>query len=795
MKKPELLAPAGGIPQLIAAVENGADAVYLGGDLFNARMNASNFSIDEIRRAVVFAHKRDVDIHVTMNTLLKDEELLPALEYAGKLYEAGVDALIVQDMGLVRLLRKYLPGMTLHMSTQCTASDVRTVRAAGDMGFSRVVLARELSLDEIREMCRQDVEIEVFVHGALCICYSGQCQLSRYFGTRSGNRGTCAQPCRLGYRTFCDDGKMNTGAPGHPLSPRDMCLVDHMAELINAGVTSFKIEGRMKSPEYVAQVVSVYRKYIDQVLAGGDGMVSPRDRMDLSQIFNRGRFTDAYLRGDSGKDLMSGTIPKNQGILIGNVAGRGKGDLVDISLKKEMDVVAQNGSRSGGRRVTWPLTTGDGVEIRSSHDRENKGEDNGAVSGGIISYCRLAGDLVRIGDIKDKRNSIRIGDPVYRTSSVLQMRELEESFRGKTLEEGKFQRKTDVELFVTEKDGMLKLAAEHQRGNRAEAEAGPFENSREGGPDLRARGEKAFSKTGGTPYNIRKIHWLAGENYDISMSRLNALRREVLERLDETFIQDRPAMMDTGLREPELSGDESASRVLELYYLDWETFSRDGREHVTAAGNKYGIPVRCLVPLVELHRHRGEMVGDITVIPYISNVSRGRENEYIEEHLDSILELTGKTGVYIGSIGWLQVFRSAGVTVYGDYGLNTFNSSAVRALKELGMAGVALSLESAAKNCGAYPLMTLEHRPDGDLLEKRSHGRPVDSGERVRVFNRNFSDQTLIIPDLDELGFTELEELQVRGCDVARIYVPPLRQGIPDGGRRSNTEGRLPFSD
>lgn len=775
MKKPELLAPAGGIPQLIAAVENGADAVYLGGDLFNARMNASNFSIDEIRRAAIFAHRRDVDIHVTMNTLLKDEELLPALEYAGKLYEAGVDALIVQDMGLVRLLRKYLPGMTLHMSTQCTASDVRTVKAAGDMGFSRVVLARELSLDEIREMCRQDVEIEVFVHGALCICYSGQCQLSRYFGTRSGNRGTCAQPCRLWYRTFSEDGTRDDRAPGHPLSPRDTCLVDHMAELIDAGVTSFKIEGRMKSPEYVAQVVKIYRKYIDQVLAGEDGMVSPRDRMDLSQIFNRGRFTDAYLRGDSGKDLMSGTIPKNQGILIGNVAGRGKGDLVDVSLKKEMDVVAQNGSRSGGRRVTWPLTTGDGVEIRSSHDGENKGEDNGAVPGGIISYCRLAGDLVRIGDIKDKRNSIRIGDPVYRTSSVLQMRELEESFRGKTLEEGKFQRKSDVELFVTEKGGMLKLTAVHQRGNQAEAEAGPFENSREGGPDLRARGEKAFSKTGGTPYNIREIHWMVRENYDVPMSRLNALRREVLEKLDDTFAPDRTAGIGEDVLEHEISANETGTpETLELYYLDWETFSRDGREHVTAAGNKYGIPVRCLVPLVEFYRNHGETAGDITVIPYISNVSRGRENEYIEEHLDGILELTGKTGVYIGSIGWLRVFRSAGVTVYGDYGLNTYNSSAVMAFEELGMAGVAPSLESAAKSCGAYPLMTLEHRPDGIFMEKGGHGRAIAGGERVRVFPRGFSDQTLIIPDLDGISFPDLEELEVPGWDAARIYVPPL---------------------
>ena len=201
-KRCELLAPAGGTEQLIAAVENGADAVYLGGRMFNARANAGNFSDEEMREAIDFAHRRNVKIHVTMNTLLKDEELEEALSYAAFLYEAGADALIIQDLGLAGLIRQFMPDLPLHFSTQGTVTDLRGVEAAARLGFDRVVLARELSLAEIREICAgTETEIEIFAHGALCVCYSGQCQLSRYFGGRSGNRGACAQPCRLPYAT------------------------------------------------------------------------------------------------------------------------------------------------------------------------------------------------------------------------------------------------------------------------------------------------------------------------------------------------------------------------------------------------------------------------------------------------------------------------------------------------------------------------------------------------------------------------------------------------------------------
>ena len=247
--KVELLSPVGGWPHLVAAVNNGADAVYMGGLLFNARIFADNFTEADLPEAIDYAHAHDVKVYITLNTLIKDEELERAFNYACHLYEIGADALIVQDMGLVRLLRKYLPDFELHLSTQGTVYNVHAIDTIKEIGFKRVVPARELSLEEIKEFARackeQDIETEVFVHGALCMCYSGQCQLSRGLNAklgkgdssvsgRSGNRGTCAQPCRQAYT---DD----KGNKSYALSPKDLCYIDSLPGLIEAGVDSFKI--------------------------------------------------------------------------------------------------------------------------------------------------------------------------------------------------------------------------------------------------------------------------------------------------------------------------------------------------------------------------------------------------------------------------------------------------------------------------------------------------------------------------------------------------------------------------
>ena len=288
----ELLAPAGSMEALRAAVCNGADAVYLGADTFNARMNARNFSAADLQEAVVYCHVRGVKVHLTLNTLVLDREMPRAAELIRLAASCGVDAFIVQDLGVVSLCRQLAPDVPIHASTQMSIHSLEGVLEAAALGCSRVVLARELPAEEIAHICKKSpVEIEVFVHGALCMCYSGQCYLSSVIGRRSGNRGQCAQPCRLPY------GYGRFESTRYPLSLKDNCLAGELDELRRMGVASIKIEGRMKRPEYVAIVTRAYRT----VLNGGKLM--PSDLQELETSFSRQGFTDGYFRGQTGSDM------------------------------------------------------------------------------------------------------------------------------------------------------------------------------------------------------------------------------------------------------------------------------------------------------------------------------------------------------------------------------------------------------------------------------------------------------------------------------------------------------------
>ena len=280
-KLPELLAPCGSYEALVAAVEGGADAVYFGGTAFNARMNAKNFDRDGIRNAVAYCHERGVKAYITLNTQIYDRELKQALEQAAFCYQAGADALIVADVGLIQLIKKHIPKLPLHASTQMTAHSLDGAERLYDMGLSRVVVARELSRENIRALCTSRAEIELFIHGAICVSVSGQCLMSAMLGGRSGNRGQCAQPCRM-----CYGGE-------YPLSIKDMCLASHIPELIDMGVSSFKIEGRMKSPSYVYGVTKIYRRLLDERRSATD-----KELTELQRLFSRSGFTDGYYTGN-----------------------------------------------------------------------------------------------------------------------------------------------------------------------------------------------------------------------------------------------------------------------------------------------------------------------------------------------------------------------------------------------------------------------------------------------------------------------------------------------------------------
>lgn len=312
----ELLSPAGNFDNVIAAVQNGADAIYLGANNFNARANAQNFDKPELKQAILYARKRGVDVHLTLNTLLFNHEIKEAMEIAQFAYENGVSAIIVQDIGLACELHKAFPDLPIHSSTQMTISNVYGVKLMEKLGFQRVVLARELSLLEIEKIRKNtSLELECFGHGALCISYSGQCLFSSMVGKRSGNRGLCAGPCRLPYHLLKNG---NTIENGYLLSPKDICTLSILPKLIESGIDSLKIEGRKKSYEYVAIVTKLYRKYIDLAKdKSKEYKVEEEDLKQILQIYNRGGMGTGYF--ENRQNIIYSQKPNHIGVYIGDV--------------------------------------------------------------------------------------------------------------------------------------------------------------------------------------------------------------------------------------------------------------------------------------------------------------------------------------------------------------------------------------------------------------------------------------------------------------------------------------------
>ena len=336
MKELELLAPAGSLKTLKAVIHAGADAVYLGGSMFGARAYANNFNEEELLEAIRFGHIHGRKIILAVNTLLKEYELGQLYDYLHPYYEAGLDAVIVQDMGVMEFIKTHFPNLPIHTSTQMTITNVEGARLLKEQGVERVVTAREMSLEEIQRIHDEvGVELESFIHGALCYCYSGQCLFSSIIGGRSGNRGRCAQPCRLSYQVLQGE-KSLTGHHATPiLSLKDMCTLPFLYELADHGVYSFKIEGRMKTPEYAAGVVSIYRKYMDSYLDGSRIPVEKKDIRALLELGNRGGFTNGYYYHHNDSDMLSGESAshnKSEGVLQDNI----RREYVDTELKEKI---------------------------------------------------------------------------------------------------------------------------------------------------------------------------------------------------------------------------------------------------------------------------------------------------------------------------------------------------------------------------------------------------------------------------------------------------------------------------
>ncbi len=505
----EILAPAGSREALEAAVQNGADAIYLSGKDFGARKFAANFSREELLEAVDYCHERGVSVYVTVNTLLFNpefEKLSTTLDYY---YTIGVDAVIVQDMGVLNYIRTTYPDLDVHCSTQMSVQTVEDIRYLESLGVRRVVLGREMSLDDIRRAkAETSVELEVFIHGALCISLSGQCLLSSMIGGRSGNRGSCAQPCRQKYTLYNEeaDKEVSSEFGDYLLSPKDLATAEKAAEVIEAGGFSLKIEGRMKKPEYVATVVRVYRQLIESFYTEGMSNKELDKALEDLSIFNRG-FTKGHLFGETGENFMSMNSPGNQGIFIGKV--------IKQDLSREKITIALERDLSHNDEIQLQRREGTvGGRVERLEDR-----------GKVVKHC-AKGKTCEV----NFKHRVKIGEPLYKTFDEALMKEARQTYHKELLEipvKGEFTFKEGTPIRGRISDGKVNVVMETMEVPKPAT-----------GKSLTISGlAKQLSKLGGTPYKMDDIHIdLTGEIF-VPAKEINELRRNLVQRLSEERVQ------------------------------------------------------------------------------------------------------------------------------------------------------------------------------------------------------------------------------------------------------------------
>ena len=529
----ELLSPVGDFDCLKAAVQNGANAVYFGGQLFNARYSAKNFDKDGIREAVNYAKSRNVKINFTLNILLKNNEFDDAIDVVKYIYELGVDAVIVDDLGFAKYIIDNFPGMEVHGSTQMTIHNLDGAIALKNLGYSRVVLARESTLSDIDYICRNaNIDIEAFVHGALCISYSGQCLFSSAIGGRSGNRGRCAQPCRMYYNMLetSDNVSYKNIGKGFLISPRDLCGLDFIPDLIKAGVKSFKLEGRMKTPEYVAIVTRIYRKYIDLALSDNEYVVDKNDLHDLMLAFNRGGFSNGCLGGDDNHDYVFEEKPSNQGLYIGNISNIDKKNGL-ISLK-----------------TNEPLDIGDTFLVQQEDHKYTISE---ILKNGSHVKSAAIGDLVTIGRVKGK---LELGDKVFKINSSVISKEIKEF---NSHEHVKIPLVANFKALIG-KPIELEVASLDEPGNTyfglsasASSEIQPIEAI--SNPISKERLIEQLNKTTDTNFEFRQINIEMDDNiYIPKISSINALRRDALNALYQKGIDNFTRILPSKLHSTKL---------------------------------------------------------------------------------------------------------------------------------------------------------------------------------------------------------------------------------------------------
>lgn len=639
MTKVELLAPAGSMDSLYAAVNSGADAIYLGGPKFSARAKAIEFDNEKMKEAVDYCHSYGVKIYVTMNIILKENELREAIKYVGYLYEIGVDALIIQDTGLVNLIQSAYPDFEIHASTQMTIHNGEGAVYFKSKGFERIVLSRELSLKEIEYISKDlGIETEIFVHGALCVSYSGQCLMSSMIGGRSGNRGKCAQPCRQEYRLVSEK---SGEKKGHLLSTKDTCTIEDVKDIINSGAYSLKVEGRMKRPEYVSGVIDTYRRALDKELENKEFNLK-EGKNTLLQLFNRGGFASAYLKKDTGKDMMSFQIPKNTGIEIGKIDSKGY-----IVLKES-------------------IALGDGIGFGKK--------------GFTVSKILLKGKEVKKGNKGDKvklyPEGYREGDVIYKTSNKELLDNLSDKVKPYT-------KKIDLNVSVSFKCGEnIKISTIF---NDKEYEVlGDVVERAEKKPLDKERIVDSLKKSGEYPYKIENVNFTEFQDGFVRVSSLNNLRRDLFDKILKDILS---------------SGRRNRSKVETVDKKLRVKDSIDMDLLVTCITRRQ---LKTLLDLgvknigVDLYSREKDAI----TTEDIKNI-KGADvyiltPEIIKSEFKSIVNIIDKNKPYIKGLitenaGIINIYKDE-LKIIGDYKLNIFNSEAAKFYREdLNM--VSLSLE------------------------------------------------------------------------------------------------------
>lgn len=698
LRAPELLAPAGDDECLRAAVANGAEAVYFGLEDFNARRRAANFTLARLPEVMGYLHDRNVRGYVAFNTLIFSEELERAAGFVAGIVEAGADAVIVQDLGLLQLIRSIAPTLPVHASTQMTQTHAEGIELLGAMGVQRVILARELSIDEIAAIARSTrVELEVFVHGAICISYSGQCLASESLWGRSANRGVCAQACRLPYRLVVDGEVREAGGRPYLLSAKDLAAWDLIPQLLAAGVSGFKIEGRLKGPHYVAAATGAYRQAIDAAKAGREFSLGPEQKTVLTQSFSRG-FTHGFLDGDRHQDLVDGRFPKSRGVDVGRVIGKTR-EGVWVELRRGDD---------GGERS--PLKPGDGVlfDAGEAEPDEQGGRvyavekaDQQHSAGGHPATCVE----LRFGQGDVNVAAVAVGSVVWKTDDPAIRRELEKTY-------GRVDAVRRVPVRVrasVSSQRHLLIELEDDRGHVARVESQePLAEARRH-PLTGTLVEEQFSRLGDTPFELASVQVVdkgaavASLPFMVPKSVLNQLRREAVRLLLEQRaaasrhgVADRNALMairyQMGHRACGKTADHWMANpnlrilVRDLGQLDavlkWHAEAGIGRLSAVYADLLDGAED---AKAVERCRAAGVPVGLAT--PRICKPG--------EEALMRVLADLGPDMILVRNLAALHLLREhvPQIPLVADHSLNAANEITAATLMELGVVGVTASYD------------------------------------------------------------------------------------------------------